>query len=155
LLLALLLPLLLLLTLGSLLPLLLLLAPGFLLPFLLLLLLAPGFLLPFLFLLALGLLLLFRLGLLLLFRGFPLLFMLLLLCIRGSNGSEKKEQNSRVDKSNWFHECRLPYGDFMRPSRGAPGAVIVCGGCLRQDDLWLFPPAFNQFPLRPKGHAGE
>jgi hypothetical protein len=44
--------------------------------------------------------LLFRLGLLLLFRGLSLLLVLLILCVHGSYGSEKKEQNSRTDKSN-------------------------------------------------------
>ena len=81
------------------------------------LLLAFGLLLLFLLLLLLTLgllLLLFRLSLLLLFRGLSLLF-LSLLCVRGSNGSEKKEQNSCTDKSNLFHECCLHHGDFMRP----------------------------------------
>jgi len=61
-------------------------------------------LLLFLFRFSLLLLLfLFGLSLLLLFRGLSLF----LLRVRGSNGSEKKEQNSRTDKSNWFHECCL------------------------------------------------
>jgi fatty acid desaturase len=72
------------------------------------------------------LLLLFRLSLLLLFRG-----LWLLLCVRGSKGSEKKEQNSGADKCNWFHECCLQYGDLLRPSLVTSGAVIVSGGCLR------------------------
>jgi hypothetical protein len=50
------------------------------------------------------LLLLFRLSLLLLLRGLALLLVLLLLCVRGSTDSEKKEQNSRADKSNLFHQ---------------------------------------------------
>ena len=63
-----------------------------------------------------------------LLRFAVLLFLLLMLCVGGSNRSEQKEQNSRVDKTNWFHECCLHYGDFMRPSLGA---VVVSGGCLR------------------------
>ena len=57
----------------------------------------------------LGFLLLFRLGLLLLFFGFCFLLVLLLLCIRGSNGSEHQEQNSRADESDWFHVCYLRF----------------------------------------------
>jgi hypothetical protein len=59
-----------------------------------------------------------------LFR-FALLLFVLLLCVRGSNGSEKKEQNSRADKSNWFHECCLRHADFMRLSLVTSGAVVV------------------------------
>jgi hypothetical protein len=59
------------------------------------------------------LLLLFRLGFLLLFGA---LIIFVLLSVRGSKSSEKKEQNSRADKSNWFHECFLQYGVFMHPS---------------------------------------
>jgi hypothetical protein len=70
---------------------------GFLLLFVLLPLLTLSFLLLFV-------LLLFRLSL------------LLLMCVRGSSGSEKKQQNSRADKSNWFHGSYLQYGDFMRAS---------------------------------------
>ena len=77
-------------------------------------------------------LLLFRLSLLLLFRGLRVLLVLLLLCVRGSNGSEKKEQNSRADKSNWFHECCLHY--VISCDLLASGAVIsgvVSGsGCI-------------------------
>ncbi|MBZ5527052.1 MAG: hypothetical protein LAN71_03995 [Acidobacteriia bacterium] len=60
------------------------------------LLLAPGPLLLFPppLMLALILLLLFRLSLLLMFRRPRLLFMLLLICERGSKSSEKQEQNS-------------------------------------------------------------
>jgi hypothetical protein len=72
--------------------------------------------------LVLVLLLFFRLSLL--FLGLSVLFLLLLLWVRGSNGSEKKHQNSRADKSNWFHECCLLYGDFMRPSLVMLGAVL-------------------------------
>jgi hypothetical protein len=76
-------------------------------------------LLVFLFLLTLGLLLLFlscrlcfllllfRLSLLLRFLGLRLLLMLLLLREGGSDGSEKKEQNSRADETGWFHICFL------------------------------------------------
>jgi hypothetical protein len=46
-------------------------------------------------------------GLLLLFRGLSLLSMLLVLSVRGSNDSEKKEQNARADPSNRLHACRL------------------------------------------------
>jgi hypothetical protein len=53
--------------------------------------------------LGLGFLLLFRLGLLLLFRRLRIFFVLVLLCVRGSNGSEKKEQNSRADNPKWLH----------------------------------------------------
>ena len=76
-------------------------------------------------------LLLFRLRLLLLFRGLSLFFMLLQLCVRGSSGSEKKEQNSRADKSNWFHECCLHYGDFLRLWLGASGPIVISGHRLR------------------------
>jgi hypothetical protein len=62
------------------------------------------------------LLLLFRFGFLLLFGALILLLVLILLSVRGSKGSEKKEQNSRGDKSNWFHERFLQYGAFMHPS---------------------------------------
>ncbi len=62
------------------------------------------------------LLLLFRLGFLLLFGALIILFVLALLSVRGSKSSEKKEQNSRADKSNWLHECFLQYGAFMHPS---------------------------------------
>jgi hypothetical protein len=55
---------------------------------------------------------------------------LLMLCVGRSSGSEKKEQNSRADKTNWFHKCCLRYGDFMRPSLGTSGAVVVSGDCL-------------------------
>jgi hypothetical protein len=74
----------------------------------------------------------FRLLMLLpLLRFALLLFLLLTLCVGRSNGSEKKEQNSRADKTNWFHECCLHYGDFTRPSLVTSGAVVVSGGCLR------------------------
>ena len=58
------------------------------------------------------LLLLFRLGLLLLFRFSLLLLFLWLcffffLCIRGTNSSEKKEQNSRADEFSRFHDYCL------------------------------------------------
>jgi len=125
----LLLPLLVLLTLGLLLPLLVLLSFGLLLLLPLLVLLTLGLLLPLLILLALGLLLvlLFRgLGLLLLlFRGLSVLLVLILLCVYGSNGSEKKEQKSRADSSYWFHVCCLRYVDFRRRSLFAWGAIVV------------------------------
>jgi len=73
-------------------------------------------------------LLLFRLGLLFLFRG---LRILPLASVCGSACSEKKEQNSRADKSNWFHECCLHYCAFMRPSLGESDAVVGAGGCFR------------------------
>jgi hypothetical protein len=60
-----------------------------------------------------------------------LLFPLLTLGVGRSKGSEKKEQNSRADKTNWFHECCLHCGDFMRPSLVTSGGVVVSGGCLR------------------------
>lgn len=62
------------------------------------------------------LLLLFRLGFLLLFGALIILLALVPLSVRGSKSSEKKEQNCRADKSNWFHECFLQYGAFMHPS---------------------------------------
>jgi hypothetical protein len=74
-----------------------------------------------------GLLLLMLLPLL---RFGLLLFLLLTLCVGRNNGSEKKEQNSRADKTNWFHECCLHYGDFIRPSLITSGAVVLSGGCL-------------------------
>jgi hypothetical protein len=58
------------------------------------------------------------------------------LCVRGSNGSKKKEQNPRADKSNWFHVCRLHYGDFTRPGHG------YC--------FWCLPPAEGQIS---QGHS--
>jgi hypothetical protein len=71
----------------------------------------------------------FRLLMLLLLLRFPLLlFPLLALCVGRSKGSEKKEQNSRTDKTTWFHDCCLHYGDFVRPSVVTPGAVVVSGG---------------------------
>src|SRR6202521_3670434 len=60
------------------------------------------------------LLLLFRLSLLTLFRGLSLL-LLLLLCVRGSYGCEKQQQNSHADKSNRFHKSCLHYVYFLRP----------------------------------------
>jgi hypothetical protein len=60
-----------------------------------------------------------------------LLFLLLTLCVGRSNASEKQEQNSRTDKTNWFHECCLHSDDFMRPSLVTSGGVVVSGGCLR------------------------
>jgi hypothetical protein len=50
---------------------------------------------------------------------------LLLQCERRSNSSEKKDQNSRADKSNLFHRYRLHDSDFMRQTLFASGAVIV------------------------------
>ena len=91
----------------------------------LLMLLLRGFLL--LMLLLCGLLLLMLLPLL---RLAALLSLLLMLCVGRRNGSEKKEQNSRADKTNWFHECCLHYGDFMRPSLVTSGAVVVSDDCL-------------------------
>jgi len=59
----------------------------------------------------------FRLLMLLpLLRFALLLFLWLALCVGRNNASEKKEKNSGTDKTNWFHECCLHYGDFMRPS---------------------------------------
>jgi len=100
-----------------------LLAPGLLLLFLLLLLLALRLLL--LLSLGLGFLLLLRLGLLLLFLRLSLFLALLLQCERRSNSSEKKDQNSRADKSNWFHRYCLHDRDFLRQTLFASGAVIV------------------------------
>jgi len=77
------------------------------------------------------LLLLFRLGLLLLFGALTILFALLLLSVRGSKSSEKKEQNSRADKSNWFHEYFLQYGAFMHPSLARLARLFVSHRCLR------------------------
>jgi Ca2+/Na+ antiporter len=77
------------------------------------------------------LLLLFRLSLLNLFRGLSLL-LLVLLCVCGSYASEEKQQNSRADNSNWFHESYLHYVYFfLRPSLVTSGAVIVSGDCLQ------------------------
>jgi hypothetical protein len=70
-----------------------------LLLFLLLLLLSLGLLLR-----RLLFLLLLRLSLPLLFRGTGLLLVLLLLCVRGSDDSEKHEQESRPEKSDPFHK---------------------------------------------------
>jgi hypothetical protein len=33
--------------------------------------------------------------------------------VRGSCGSEKKEQNHCADKSNWFHKCSTLSGNFL------------------------------------------
>ncbi len=82
-----------------------------LLLFLLLFLLAPGLLL-FLFG-RLSFLLFPRFGLLLLFFGFG---PLVLLSVGGSNGSEKKDQNSHTDKPHWFHKCSLHHDGFLRHS---------------------------------------
>jgi len=78
------------------------------------------------------LLLRLRLCLLPLFRGVLILLVLVLLSVRVSKSSEKKEQNPRADNSNWFHVCCLQYGDFMHPSLAASGAVIVSVRCLRK-----------------------
>src|ERR1019366_8906313 len=74
-----------------------------------------------LLLLPLGLLLLRSalLLLLLLFRGLGVLLVLVLLGVRGSKHSKKKEHNSRADKSNWFHEYYLHYGDLLCVSRAS------------------------------------
>ena len=45
----------------------------------------------------------FRFTLRRLFRSLGALFVLLLLCVRRSKGSEKKQQKSCGDESNWFH----------------------------------------------------
>jgi len=112
--------------------LLLLLDPGLLLLFLLLLLLTLCLLLflssglcLLLLSLGLGFLLLLRLGLLLLFLWLSLFLALLLQCERRSNSSEKKDQNSRADESNWFHRYCLHDRDFMRQTLFASGAAIV------------------------------
>jgi hypothetical protein len=69
---------------------------------------------------------------LLLLLGFSVLLLLLLtLCVGWSNGSEKKEQDSRADKTKWFHGCCLRYDDFMRPALVTSGAVVISGGCLQ------------------------
>ena len=86
--------------------------------------------LPLLMLLVRGLLL--ARGLLLrmllpLLRFAVLLSFLFMLWVGRSNRPEHEEQNSRTDKNHWFHKCRLHYGDFMRGSFVAPGAVVVSG----------------------------
>jgi hypothetical protein len=68
-----------------------------------------------LLLFTLVLLLLFRLSLLLLFRGLSFLSLSLLAAVRGSKCSQKKEQNSRTDKSNWLHKRFLLYRNFVHP----------------------------------------
>jgi hypothetical protein len=80
-----------------------------------------------LLLLPLGLLLLRSalLLLLLLFRGLGVLLVLVLLGVRGSKHSKKKEQNSRADKSNWFHEYYLHYGDLLCVSRASSRALLL------------------------------
>jgi hypothetical protein len=45
------------------------------------------------------------LALRLLLRGLALFFLFPLLCVRGSSGSEKKEQDSRADNADSFHQC--------------------------------------------------
>jgi hypothetical protein len=94
------------------------------------------------------LLLLFRLGFLLLFGALIILFVLALLSVRGSKSSEKKEQNSRADKSNWFHECFLQYGAFMHPSpaRLARLLFLIAVYAGRPVDL---PPFTQSGLLRP------
>ena len=77
----------------------------------------------FLFL-RLGLLLLFRLGLLLLLRGLGILFVLIL-SVRGDDGPEKQEQNSRADKTDWFHLCCLHHRYFARPLFVRAGAIVI------------------------------
>jgi hypothetical protein len=57
---------------------------------------------------------------------------LVLLCVRGNNGCDKKEQNSCSDKSNWFHEYASNYGDFMCPTLGARDALIASQGVERK-----------------------
>src|SRR5579864_2964891 len=59
-------------------------------------------------------LLLFTLHLLVLFRGLSLL-VFVLLCIRWSYGSQKKQQHSRADNSQWFHACYLQFRLFFWP----------------------------------------
>ena len=98
-----------------------------------------GFLL--LMLLLCGLPLLFLLFLL---RSGVLLFLLLTLCVGRSNGSEKKEQNCRADKTNWFHECCLHYGNFMRSSLVTSGGVVVSDRETRVSVTYTCTPAeFN------------
>jgi membrane protein implicated in regulation of membrane protease activity len=99
----------------ALLPLLILLPSGLLLLSVLILLLRALLLLlsllSLLILLALGLLLalltllpLLPPSLLFLFWGLSPSFLLILLCVRGTNRSEKKKQNSRADKTHRFHD---------------------------------------------------
>jgi hypothetical protein len=40
---------------------------------------------------------------------------LVLLCVRGSKRSEKKEQNSCTDETGWFHIHNLRYGNSCAP----------------------------------------
>jgi hypothetical protein len=73
--------------------------------------------------------LLLRLRRLRLFRSLRALFVLLPLCVRRSNGSEKKEQNSRADESHWFHPVVSHYRDFMRTADLTPhGAELAALG---------------------------
>ncbi len=153
--LSLLLPLLVLLSLG-LLPLLVLLSLG-LLSLLVLLSLSLLLLTSLLLLLfRLGLLLAFLLcglGFLLLFRGFVV--WLALPCVRRRDGSKKKEQNSRADKSDWFHDCCLHYRNFRRYSLVAFSA-IDCVWCVPsgRDDRSL-RQSFIHVQLSPHAHVGE
>jgi len=94
------------------------------------------------------LLLLFRLGFLLLF-GALIILLFVLLSVRGSKSSEKKEQNSRADKSNWFHECFLQLRRFHAPFAGASGAVIVFESLSTLDDPGIWPPFTQSGLLRP------
>jgi hypothetical protein len=82
---------------------------------------------------------LFLLMLLLLLRLAVLLFLLLALCVGRSNGSDKKEQNSRADESTWPHDCCLYYRDLMRPTLVRPGAIIISEGDIPRWD-WITPP---------------
>lgn len=98
------------------------------------------------------LLLLFRLSLLLLFLGLSLLFVFIFLSVRGGNGSEKKEQNSRADKSNWFHDCYLLWR-FHAPLARHAGRGC-CFRCLSPvDDMRIFPLSVIRVHLRPNVDA--
>ncbi|HXQ26854.1 MAG TPA: hypothetical protein VN822_10635, partial [Candidatus Acidoferrales bacterium] len=106
-------------------------------------------LLVLLILLALGLfLLLFRLGLLLLFRSIGVLFVLILLCVRGSKASEKKEQKSRTDKTNSFHDVASITAIQCAPRSLSLARLLF--SFHRLSRLWFIPNC-----LRPDVHPGQ
>jgi hypothetical protein len=56
---------------------------------------------------------LFGLRLLLLFLGLSFFLVMFLLCVRWSNGCEKKEQSPRADKSDRFHDYFLQQSRYL------------------------------------------
>ena len=139
----------------TLLALLILLAPGLLLTLLALLILLPsGLLLTLLILMAPGLLLLLGLlpllplGVLFLSWGLSVLFVLPLPCVRGTNGPEKKKQDSRADKTHSFHDVAsitaIPYSNHL----SSLARVLFPSHS-------LFPRWFLQNWLCPEVHPGH